>query len=117
MRGSRRLGVGSQGDEKSVHAWQQIAALRARRGHPIPAGERTENDDTGGAVSDLLVLSPRELDHALGRRVGDFDLAQDGVAVVGEPAVGGVSAWLNSAARVREESALQDSAHGCDRTE
>lgn len=49
---------------------------------------RTEDDDTGGAVSDLLVLGPRELDHALGCRVGDLDLAQDGVAVVGEPAVG-----------------------------
>lgn len=60
--------------------------------HPSPAG-RTEDDDAGGAVSDFLVLGPRELDHALGCRVGDLDLAQDGVAVVGEPALV-VSVWL-----------------------
>lgn len=45
---------------------------------------RTKNDDRGGTVTDLLVLGPAELDHALGGRVGDLDFSQDGVAVVGE---------------------------------
>jgi hypothetical protein len=47
--------------------------------------ELTEDDDTGRSVSDLLVLSPRELNHALGSRMSDLNLTKNRVAVVGEP--------------------------------
>ena len=42
-----------------------------------------EDDDAGGAVSDLLVLGSGELDHGFGSGVGDVDFAEDAVAVVG----------------------------------
>lgn len=45
---------------------------------------RTQNDDSCCAITDLLVLCPAELDHALCCRVCDFDFSEDSVAVVGE---------------------------------
>ncbi len=45
---------------------------------------RTQDDDGGGTVTDFLVLCAAELDHALGGRVGNLNLAEDSVAVVGE---------------------------------
>jgi len=45
---------------------------------------RTQYDDGGGAVSDFFVLCPAQLNHALGRGMGDLDFAQNGVAVVCE---------------------------------
>lgn len=43
---------------------------------------RTQNDDSGGAVTDLFVLCARELQHALSGRVADFDLTEDRVTVI-----------------------------------
>ena len=80
-------------------------------------GKRTEDDDTRRSVADLLVLGPRELDHALRCRVGDFNLAQDRVAVVRKPEWG---ARQPSEARTLSprpprdlESNAQDASHGC----
>lgn len=44
----------------------------------------TKNDDTCRAVSNLLILSPTELDHGLGGRVGNLNLSEDSIAIVCE---------------------------------
>jgi hypothetical protein len=46
----------------------------------------TEDDDAGGSVSDLLVLRSAELNHRLGRRVGNLNLTKNRVSIVREPA-------------------------------
>jgi hypothetical protein len=51
---------------------------------PTPIPCHTQYDDSSGTVANLLVLCPAELDHALGGRVRDFNLSEDGMAVVGE---------------------------------
>jgi hypothetical protein len=45
----------------------------------------TKDDDTGGSISDFLILRPRQLDHGLGSWVCDVDFTEDGMAVVGQP--------------------------------
>jgi hypothetical protein len=46
-------------------------------------GERlTQNNDTGSSITDLLVLRPRQLNHALCRGMSNVNLSQNGVTVV-----------------------------------
>lgn len=45
---------------------------------------RTQDNDSCGSVSNLLILGPAELDHALRSGVRNFDLTKDGVAIVGQ---------------------------------
>lgn len=89
---------GNVHEAKSMREWESLRAEGSERGRGRReeggGGRRdtrrneelTQDDDARRAVADLLVLRPRQLDHALGRRVRDLDLAQDGVAVVGEAA-------------------------------
>jgi len=44
----------------------------------------TNDVDRGGAITDLLILGPRELNHALGRWVGHVNLSEDGISIVGQ---------------------------------
>lgn len=44
----------------------------------------TQNDNRCGSVTDFLVLSTAELDHALCGGVRHLDFSENGVAVVGE---------------------------------
>jgi len=44
----------------------------------------SENDDSRGSIADFFILCPCELNHALCGRVCDFDLSENGVAIVGE---------------------------------
>jgi len=46
----------------------------------------TQNDYAGSAVSDLLILCPRELDHRLRSGMSDVNLSKDSVAVIGKAA-------------------------------
>ena len=43
-----------------------------------------QDNDARGTIPNLLILRPTELDHGLGRRLADVDLAEDAVAVVGD---------------------------------
>jgi hypothetical protein len=56
-------------------------ALEQRLGHGQDLA--AQDDDGRRAVTHLLVLRTRQLNHALGRRVAHVHLAKDAVAVVG----------------------------------
>mmetsp|Transcript_12217 Transcript_12217/g.44570 ORF Transcript_12217/g.44570 Transcript_12217/m.44570 type:complete len:463 (+) Transcript_12217:1730-3118(+) len=61
-----------------------------------------QDDHGGGAVAHFLILSPAELDHGLGRGMAHVDLAQDGVAIVGEHnAAGRIQQHLEHRARAQ----------------
>lgn len=70
-----------------------------------------QDDDRRGTVADLLVLGPAQLDHGLGRRLADVDLAEDAVAVVGDDdAAHGIEEHLEH--RARTEGGPDDVGYG-----
>jgi hypothetical protein len=45
---------------------------------------RTQDDNRGGSVTDLLVLRLGKLNHVLGSGVGNIDFSKNSVTVIGE---------------------------------
>jgi hypothetical protein len=48
------------------------------------SARRTQDDHAGRAISTLLILCPAELNHILGRRMSDVDLAKNRISVICE---------------------------------
>jgi hypothetical protein len=48
--------------------------------------ERTKDNDTGCSISNFLVLRPRQLNHRLGSGVGNINLSENSMSIVGKAA-------------------------------